>query len=158
MSLEIKQLLDVDENILNIITTWIYERWGEKENYTFEEIKCFMKHSMQKDRLPQTYGLFLDNRIIGMYQFTYEDLDVRPDIYPWLANVYIAKEYRKKGYGKNLLLNIKEKAKEKTPFKEIFLYTKYTGFYEKFGWTFVSEIDTYKEIPRVQRLYKLKLK
>lgn len=158
MNLVIRQLYDVDEEILNTIATWIYEWWGKIENYSFEGIKCFIKHSMQKDRLPQTYGLFLDKKIIGIYQLTYEDLDVRPDIYPWLANVYIAEEYRKKGYGKILLMNIKEKIKEKVPFNRIFLYTKYIGFYEKFGWKFISEIDTYKEMPRIQRLYQLDLK
>ena len=89
MSLELKQLVNVNEDILNTITTWMY--------------KCFMKHSMMEKRLPQTYGLFLDGKIIGIYQFGYEDLSVRPDIYPWLANVYIDESYREKGYGRKLL-------------------------------------------------------
>jgi len=40
--------------------------------------------------------LLLEIKLFGMYQFTYEDLFVRPDIYPWLANVYIDEEYRNK--------------------------------------------------------------
>ncbi len=43
----------------------------------------------------------LDDNIIGMFQFTYEDLSVRPDIYPWLANVYIDEKYSKMGYGES---------------------------------------------------------
>lgn len=66
-----------------------------------------MQHSLQKDRLPKTYGLFLNDTIIGMFQLTYEDLAVRPDIYPWLANVYIDEKYRKMGYSKNLLEGVK---------------------------------------------------
>lgn len=92
-----------------------------------------MKNSLQKNRLPQTYGLFLDGNIIGMFQFTYEDLSVRPDIYPWLANVYIDEKYRKMGYGRKLLDNVKNMAKENTNFNELFLYTKHIGLYEKFG-------------------------
>ena len=45
-----------------------------------------MKNSLQKNRLPQTYGLFLDGNIIGMFQFTYEDLSVRPDIYIFMVS------------------------------------------------------------------------
>lgn len=37
---------------------------------------------------------------------------------------------------------------------KFFLYTQYNGFYEKFGWKFVTEIDTYHEKPRIQRLYR----
>ena len=99
MNLELKQLINVDNDILNTITAWMYNWWGIKDGYSFDGVKCFMEHSLQKDRLPQTYGLFIDNKIIGMFQLTYEDLAVRPDIYPWLANVYIDEKYRKMGLG-----------------------------------------------------------
>lgn len=117
-NIELKQLIDIDEETLNKVSTWMYNWWGKKDGYTFEKVKCFMKHSMQTDRLPQTYGLFLNNKIIGMYQFTLEDLNVRPDIYPWLANVYIDEEYRNKGYARNLLENVKENAKRTIDFDE----------------------------------------
>ncbi len=102
-NLEFKQIIEIDEDNLNRITNWMYNWWGNKDGYTFEKVKYYMKNSMQKDRFPKTYGLFLDNKIIGMYQFTLEDLDVRPDIYPWLANVYIDEEYRNKGYAVRLV-------------------------------------------------------
>lgn len=158
MNLEIKQLVNIDENTLDIITTWMYNWWGKIYNYSFEKVKCFMEHSMQKDRLPQTYGLFLDEKIIGIYQFTYNDLDVRPDIYPWLANVYIDEEYRKQGYGRKLLESVKKTAQTAIDFQEIFLYTEHIGLYEKFDWKFVSNVDTYNEKSRIERLYKLNLK
>ena len=116
MSLELKQLVNVNEDILNTITTWMYNWWGKRDGYSFEKVKCFMKHSMMKKRLPQTYGLFLDDKIIGIYQFGYEDLSVRPDIYPWLANVYIDEEYRGKGYGRKLLETVNEIAKKNMDF------------------------------------------
>lgn len=158
MSIELKQLIDIDEETLNNVSTWMYNWWGKKDGYTFEKVKCFMKHSMQTDRLPQTYGLFLNNKIIGMYQFTLEDLNVRPDIYPWLANVYIDEEYRNKGYARNLLENVKENAKRTIDFDELFLYTKHIGLYEKFGWEYISKIDTYNDDSRIERLYRLDLK
>lgn len=157
MDIEIKQLIDIDETTLNTITTWMYNWWGIKDGYSFDGVKCFMEHSLQKDRLPQTYGLFIDNKIIGMFQLTYEDLNVRPDIYPWLANVYIDEEYRTKGYGRKLLESVKEIAKNHLSFKEIYLYTKHKNLYEKFGWEYVSEIDTFNEESRIESLYKLDL-
>lgn len=157
-NLEIKQLINVDTETLNTITTWMYNWWGKDDGYSFDGIKCFMKHSMQNNKLPQTYGLFLDNKIIGMYQFRYDDLDVRPDIYPWLANVYIDKKYRKLGYGKILLESAIENTKNIIGFNEIFLFTKHIGLYEKFGFEFVELIDTYNETDRIQRLYKLRIR
>jgi len=158
MNLEFKQLINIDEDTLNIISNWMYNWWGIKDGYSFEAVKCFMQHSLQKDRLPKTYGLFLNDTIIGMFQLTYEDLAVRPDIYPWLANVYIDEKYRKMGYSKNLLEGVKTIAQNSTDFNELFLYTKHIGLYEKYGWKYISEIDTYKDESRIERLYKLDLK
>ena len=156
--LEVKQIIELDEETLNVTTKWMYEWGGKEEGYSIDAIKCFMKHSILKDRLPQTYGLFLDGKIIGMYQFTLEDLNVRPDIYPWLANVYIDSEYRGKGYGRVLLETVKDNALNNTPFKTYYGYTKHISLYEKFGWVYQKDLDTYKEDARIQRLYKLDLK
>ena len=155
MDLEFKQLINIDDEILNIITKWNYEWWGESLNCNYEKVKCFLKYSMQKERIPQTYGLFLDDEIIGMCQFLYEDLDVRPDIYPWLANVYIDEKYRNKGYGRILIDNATKVAHNVIKFNELFLYTKHIGLYEKFGWKYIGDIDTFKDESRIERLYKL---
>lgn len=158
-NLEIKQVFeDIDEDNFKIMTKWMYEWWGIEDGDSLEEVECYMKHSFQKDRLPQTYGLFLNGTIIGMYQFAYEDLSVRPDIYPWLANVYIDEKYRNKGYAKYMLNTVLENAKKVLDFDELYLFTKHIGLYEKFGFRFISDFDTYKKNPRIQRLYKLELK
>ena len=112
---------------------------------------------MQKDRVPQTYGAFIGDSIIGMYQFTYEDLFVRPDIYPWLANVYVDEQYRGNGVCRKMLESVKGNAKQNTQVNELWLYTKHINLYDKFGWEYVGNIDTCIEEQRSQKLYKLKL-
>lgn len=57
-----------------------------------------------------------------------------------------------------MLNSVKENTKKQLSFNELFLYTKHTDFYKKFGWEFVSDFDTFKKNPRIQRLYKLRLK
>lgn len=51
----------------------MYNCWGTKEAYSLEKVCCCMEHSLQENRLPQTYGLFLKDVLIGMYQFTNTD-------------------------------------------------------------------------------------
>ena len=46
------------------MTKWIYEWWGKSEALTLEQVKVFLKHCMQKERLPQTYGAFIGDKII----------------------------------------------------------------------------------------------
>lgn len=114
---------------------------------------------MQKDKLPQTYGLFINEEIIGIYMFLREDLTIRPDIYPWLGNVYIDKKYRKKGYTKILLQTVLENLKNNTSERILYGYTMHVGLYEKYGWKFISNIDTYNKNKkeRIQRLMKLEV-
>ena len=118
-NVEVKKIVQTDDNTLNTITEWMYNWWGKEDGYVFEEVKCFMKHSLQENRLPQTYGIFVDNKIVGMYQFAYEDLSIRPDIYPWLANVYIDEAYRNKGLCRKMMETVKENAEKNLEFNEI---------------------------------------
>ena len=83
-----------DEADIEKITDWMYAWWGVREGYTREAVRESMRHSLHDDRLPQTFGLYRNGTLIGMYQFTAGDLFVRPDIYPWLANVYLDAAYR----------------------------------------------------------------
>lgn len=45
MNLELKKLIDIDDNTLNTITTWMYNWCGKRDGYSFDGVKCFMKHS-----------------------------------------------------------------------------------------------------------------
>ncbi len=158
-NLEIKQILeDIDEESFSKMIEWMDDLWGKEDGNTREEIEYFMRYSFNKDKLPRTYGLFLNGKIIGMYQLSYHDYDLRPDIYPWLCNVYIDEHYRGKGYARYMLNNAVNLAKEIIDFDEIFLYTKHINLYEKFGFEYISDIDMFRKNPRIQRLYRLKLK
>jgi len=157
MDLAIRKITQADSNITSAITAWMYEWWGKQLNRSEAEIRLFTESGFQENRLPQTYGLFLSDTLIGIYQFRLDDMFVRPDIYPWLANVYIDKPYRNRGYSKILLESVKEQALHNLSSSELYLYTKHIGLYEKYGWEFISEIDTYAQQDRFQRLYKMKL-
>jgi GNAT superfamily N-acetyltransferase len=140
---------------LDQMTDWMYEWWGRREGYSYEAVRANMAHSMQEERLPQTYGLFWDDKLVGMYQFTNGDLFPRPDLYPWLANLCVEQSCRGNGFGRFLIESVQDSAKN-AGLKELYLFTTHNGLYEKFGWTFVEEIDTFLE-PRMQRLYKIEL-
>lgn len=107
------------------------------------------------DRLPQTYVALIDNEPVGMYQLSYtDDLDSRPDIYPWL---YVDEKYRGQNICRKLMETVNDNAR-KNNIKELFLYTKHIGLYEKFGWQFVEEVKTFRDDSPIERLYRLEIK
>ena len=154
---EIRLLRECDEKTFEKICSWMYEWWGKAEDYSYKEIECYMSHSMNEKRLPRTYAIYCDNELCGIYQFTLNDIDIRPDIYPWLANVFIDESHRGQGLSLILLDSIKHNAIE-CGFDEIYLFTEHTGYYERFGFEFISDFDTFRKTPRIQRLYRMKLK
>ena len=155
--MEIQLLKDIDDASLDRMSVWLYNWWGASENYSLDAVKTYLRHGMQTQHLPVTFGCFEGKRLVGMYQLQWSDLFVRPDLYPWLANVYVDPAYRKCGYGDAMLKSVGAMLKRYTSFRECYLYTTHTSLYEKYGWQFVSEIDTCLPEQRMQRLYRLSI-
>ena len=156
--MEIIRLEDSNHYIFDKICEWNYNWWGVRNNDSFEKVKCNLEHSLCTERLPQTYVAIIDNEPAGMYQLSMsDDLESRPDIYPWLINVYVDEKFRGKNVCKELMNTVKENAK-RADLTELFLYTKHIGLYEKYGWEFVEEVRTFKEDSPIERLYRLEIK
>lgn len=107
--------------------------------------------------MPQTFVALIDGEPAGMYQLSMsDDLNSRPDLYPWLINVYVDEKFRGRNVARELMNTVKENAKE-LGLTELYLYTKHVGLYEKFGWKFIEEVKTFKDDSPVERLYKLEI-
>ena len=156
--MQIVRLESSNNKYFEKICEWYYNFWGKRDNDTFEEVKCTLEHSLCKnDRLPQTYIAITDDEVVGMYQISmFDGLYSRPDIYPWLVNVYVDEKYRGKNICRELMNTVKENA-QKLGLKELYLYTKHIGLYEKFGWDFVEEVNTFRDDSPIERLYKLNI-
>ena len=153
--MEIIRLENIENNIFPKVVEWNYNWWGKKEGKSIEEIRYLFEHSICKDRLPQTFVALVDGEPAGMYQLSMtDDLYGRPDIYPWMINVYVDEAYRGKHICKALMNTVLEKAKE-AGLDELYLYTSHVGLYEKYGWEFVEEVNTFKENSPMERLYRL---
>ena len=155
--IKIIKLTDAKDPIFAKICEWNYHWWGIRNHNSFEEVKCNLEHSLCVQRLPQTIVALIDNEPVGMYQIAMsDDLTSRPDIYPWLINVYVDENFRGQNICRLMMNTVKDYAKQ-AHLTELFLYTKHIGLYEKFGWQFVEEVQTFKEDSPIERLYRLNI-
>lgn len=157
MDIKVNQMTKNDTQYISVICRWLYEWWGKDEGFTMEKMAAYVSNSMCQNRIPQTHAMLKDGEIIGVYQLSVTDIDVRPDIYPWLINVYIDYPYRGKGYSKKLMTSVKENC-IRLGIEKIFLYTTHIGMYERFGWNFEEEFNTYMKGKEIQRLYSWDLR
>ena len=155
--MEIIKLEESNNLFFDKICDWYYNWLGIKNNESIEEIKCTFEHSLCKNKLPQTFVALIDGEPAGMYQLSMsDDLNSRPDLYPWLINVYVDEKFRGRNVARELMNTVKKNAK-KLGLTELYLYTKHIGLYEKFGWKFIEEVKTFKDDSPVERLYKLEI-
>lgn len=130
------------EELVQELSIIMYNWWGMDEGWSMEKIYQYVKHSCLDNCLPMTFVHFEDEKLAGFCQLTYQDVDVRPDLYPWFINMYVKEEYRGKGICRMLVEEALDKAKE-LGFSNVYLYAIINGLYERFGFKRVSDLQTY---------------
>lgn len=80
----IRRLTGGDTEYAALIADRMYDWWGKAEGYSREAVRAHIERGFNEDRLPMTFGMFLNGRLIGMYQFTYSDLFPAPTFIPGL--------------------------------------------------------------------------
>ncbi len=157
MKIEIIKLTEKNE-MFDTLVDWYNDMWGIREEISVEQIITFLENSLFEDRLPQTFVAIRNGEPVGVYQLSvFDDLMHRHDLYPWLINLYVPKEARGLGVSKVMIESIQGNAK-KLGLNELYLYTEHSELYERYGWEFVEEVNTFKEGASMERLYRLEIK
>lgn len=113
-----------------------WNEWGSQDNYKFYYDCIF--HSSQSDcDLPRFYIALQNEAIIGTYAILRNDLISRQDLYPWLACLYVVPECRGNRIGSRLLKHALEETR-KLGLSNLYLSTDLEGYYERYGWTFLT--------------------
>ena len=101
--MEIRKLTSYTPAELNLVSGWMQAWWGEAGGYSPEQVRAYLLHAACENRIPQTYAAYHGGLLAGIYHIAMEDLFVRPDLYPWLCNVYVSPAHRGCGIGRALL-------------------------------------------------------
>ena len=151
----IKRFSELTKDELNYIIDIHYNHWVKynpkmiKENtiYKFTELYT-------TNKLPFGIALIDDlGNIVGFCVFKIENLKKYPEIFPWVSDVMIIKDYRGKGYGKQLL-QYGEIILKELGYNTIYVWTDQApDFYKKLGFTYKQEVEK-NEGGRGQLFYK----
>ncbi len=115
---------------------YLQSSWQEVDPLIYED--C-IRHSIDAQQdLPQWYLLETEAQLIGCAGLITNDFISRMDLYPWLCALFIAEQYRGNNYAALLI----EQAKKDTKafgFKHLNLCTDLSGYYEKYGFSYIGE-------------------
>lgn len=154
--MEIRKLTSYTPAELNLVSGWMQAWWGEAGGYSPEQVRAYLLHAACENRIPQTYAAYHGGLLAGIYHIAMEDLFVRPDLYPWLCNVYVSPAHRGCDIGRALLQSVPG-AMRSLGIERLHLYTTHESLYEKFGWTYAGPLHTFEQMQDLQRLYILQL-
>lgn len=93
-----------------------------------------MQGYLGDEALPTMVVWVEGDAVLGSAALVACDMDTRPELTPWLANVYVSDAHRRRGIGAALVRTVTAKARE-LGFPELFLFTPdKEDFYAGLGW------------------------
>lgn len=142
--MHILDLTDTQDS-LKQLAKWHHAEWehlnpGKTLEMRIEE----MQEYLEGKPVPRTFVFKNGDQLMGSAAIIESDMNTRPELKPWLASVYVEKEFRKRGIGSKLVKQIMKYARE-IGIETLYLYTEHEeSLYEKLGWERIS-IDEYME-------------
>lgn len=140
--------------------------WAEKAaaffaphwNDPIAEFQQSIAHCIeQPNQLPQYYIAVHNNRIVGGIGVCVNDDHNRYDLTPNICDLWVEPEYRNMGLAGKLLKTAEEDMLLRG-ITTLYLVTEHTSFYERYGWTFVFNVNwKYASDPTHSRLYEKRI-
>jgi GNAT superfamily N-acetyltransferase len=115
------------------LADWHHHEWSSlNPGQTVDQRIESMQSYLSDDLIPSTF-IAQGTHLMGSAAIIENDMDTRPELTPWLASVFVAKEFRNYGVGSRLVEHVMEEAR-KSGIKELYLFTPdRVSFYEKLG-------------------------
>jgi len=139
-----------------VLAHWHFSEWGELTGTSAEaEYAAMLARFTSASTIPTTLVAVGRNKLLGSANLVECDMDIRPELHPWLAQVFVDPPARRKGIGAALVKAATVKCRE-CGYNAVYLYTSGTlpRFYERLGWI-VRETVIYKGKERTVMVIRL---
>lgn len=140
--MEIKYLADSKDDIPKVIN-WLYEQWRHNYEYGKQVWTKRINNRLEKKTIPTTFVALEKGEAVGTASLIKHDMDDRKDLTPWLADVFVKKDYRGRGIASNLIKRVIKEAK-KIGVSKLYLYSREAeSLYKKLGWEVIERTEYY---------------
>ena len=124
-----------------IIAKWIYDEWA----YAFpmrdlQEIQRGLFGRINEKEMPITLIAHDERGVLGTASLKANDMDVLPELSPWLSSVYIHPDHRGTGIARALADEVEKIAKE-LGYKKLYVFNPIAqGVFKTMGWSVFKTI------------------
>lgn len=94
-----------------------------------------------REGIPSIFIAVSGDELIGSAALVQQDMKTRPDLFPWLASVYVKEGFRRQGIASALIARCESEAAQ-SGVKTWYLYTEFAStLYEKLGWGLMEQCE-----------------
>ncbi len=119
-----------------LVAAWIHDAfWRDRppeDGRTVAELEGALGEAGEPDAIPLSLLALVDGRPAGTVNLVEDDDSKRPHLFPWLAALYVAPEFRGRGVGAALVKGLVEHA-ARIGVVELYLGTDIPDFYRQLG-------------------------
>lgn len=128
--------IDMKPELAEKAAGWFHEKWNIDKELYLESINDSLYKSVP---FPKWYLILDGETIIAGAGVIKNDFHTRKELMPNVCAVYVEEEYRGRGIAGELLQVICLDMASRGIY-DLYLITEHEGFYERYGWKFVTVI------------------
>lgn len=139
-------------DLVPVVANWLWDAFWQPNGHRLDEVREIVADATSERGPPQCLVLLAGEVPCGTASLMAADLEIRNDIGPWLAGLYVVPEARGQGCARRLVEAVEDAARA-TGAKQLFLYTDDAQpLYEKLGWaSFHETVDHGRPVTVMQR-------
>ncbi len=147
MTLRILSLAEAPQHREQVID-WLWQAFDADNRRDF--FATTVDSCLRGDDLPMTFIALDGERLVGTVGAWRCDLISRQDLFPWLASLYVAEDYRGRGLSEKLQQHVIAWCQARH-YPDLYLFATFSDYYERFGWRYIGDALDYPNKP--VRLY-----
>jgi GNAT superfamily N-acetyltransferase len=133
MSMRIDYLSEHPE-FIPTLAGWHQEEWARFSSHRTVEERIERYRGFGRRAVPTAFVAFEGSEPMGSANLVAHDMETRMQLTPWLASVYVAPGFRRRGIAAGLCERVVEEARA-LGFEKLYLFTPdQEAFYAKRGW------------------------
>lgn len=122
-------------HVAPLLAHWYCAEWGRLHpERSLEDWTAMLASETLRDQIPTIYVALAGETLVGTAALIEHDMSSHPELSPWLAGVYVAPEYRRRGLGSALVRQVVSMAAA-LGVPRLYLHTDSAqGLYTRLGW------------------------
>jgi GNAT superfamily N-acetyltransferase len=137
---------------LPVLARWHHAEWGHHGPRSVEHMAERLERHLNRDRIPLTVVCFDAERPVATAGLVEHDMETRPELTPWLADVVVDPERRGERIGTRTVEFAVDRARD-LGIRRLYLFTPdRETFYARMGWSLVERVCYRDENVAVMRI------